>query len=52
MDLVFRFIYSGSADGEIVMYDTLSDAVVTLRGHEDVVRDVAWHPYQALLLSR
>ncbi|KAF0694974.1 Aste57867_14197 [Aphanomyces stellatus] len=48
-----RFIYSGSADGEVVIYDVLTDAVVDrLESVEQgVTRDVRWHPFKPMLVS-
>lgn len=41
-----RFIYSGCASGNVVVYDLLTGRVVkTLKGgHKSCVRDVSWHP--------
>ncbi|MFH4974063.1 hypothetical protein AB6A40_000772 [Gnathostoma spinigerum] len=39
-----RFIYTGSARGQCVVYDVLTGMVVQrLDGHRGVVRDCAWH---------
>ncbi|KAF0697065.1 hypothetical protein As57867_012167, partial [Aphanomyces stellatus] len=48
-----RFIYSGSADGEVVIYDVLTGAVVDrLESVEQgVTRDVRWHPFKPMLVS-
>ncbi|XP_076470711.1 DDB1- and CUL4-associated factor 11-like [Babylonia areolata] len=48
-----RFIYSGCATGNIVVYDLLTGRVVkTLKGgHKSCVRDVSWHPYNNTLFS-
>jgi len=47
-----RFIYSGSADGSVYIYDILTGELVNkLVGHGGVVRDVSWHPYLPMLLS-
>lgn len=47
-----RFVYSGSADGSIFIWDILLGRVVEkLRGHLDCVRDVSWHPYEPVLVS-
>lgn len=47
-----RFVYSGSQDGSVYVYDLLTGALVhKLVGHSSVVRDVTWHPYLPMLLS-
>ena len=47
-----RYIVSGSEDGLVYVYDVLSGQLVSrISGHTDVVRDVAWHPYQPMILS-
>eukprot|EP01119_Soliformovum_irregulare_P019734 TRINITY_DN6313_c0_g1_i2.p1 TRINITY_DN6313_c0_g1~~TRINITY_DN6313_c0_g1_i2.p1 ORF type:complete len:450 (+),score=118.33 TRINITY_DN6313_c0_g1_i2:78-1427(+) len=47
-----KYIYTGSSDGNVYIYDILTGATVAcLEGHESVVRDVSWHPYEDLLLS-
>jgi WD40 repeat protein len=47
-----RFVYSGSADGCVYVFDALSGALVRrLRHHRAVVRDVSWHPAQPLLAA-
>ncbi|CAG9462039.1 unnamed protein product [Pedinophyceae sp. YPF-701] len=40
-----RYIYTGSYDGAVRVYDAVTGGVHrTLRFHKQVVRDVAWHP--------
>lgn len=40
------YIYTGSADGGVYIYEVLTGALVqVLAGHSDVVRDVSWHPH-------
>jgi WD repeat-containing protein 23 len=47
-----RFVYSGSYDGSIYVYDLLTGEIVRkLTGHGGVVRDVSWHPYLPMMLS-
>jgi WD repeat-containing protein 23 len=47
-----RYVYSGSQDGCVYVYDLLTGALVNkLVGHGGVVRDVSWHPYLPMLLS-
>jgi DDB1- and CUL4-associated factor 11 len=46
------FIYSGSSDGSIYIWDILTGEIVKkLDGHRSIVRDVSWHPFEPLLLS-
>jgi len=49
-----RFVYTGSADGMVYIYDTYTGKLVNILGAEDsededgteaVCRDVSWHPY-------
>lgn len=47
-----RYLYTGCSLGTICVYDLISgECVMQARGHDDTVRDVAWHPYRALMLS-
>lgn len=47
-----RYIYTGSACGRVYVYDALSGSVLRrLSWHEEVVRDVAWHPRRPMLAS-
>lgn len=47
-----RYIYSGSADGAVVIWDMVSGEIVSkLQHHEDIVRDVSWHPTQPTIVS-
>ena len=47
-----RYIYTGSHDGRIYIYDTITgDVVALLRHHVAVVRDCSWHPTEAKLAS-
>jgi len=40
-----RYAWSGSADGALVVYDTVTGkAAAQLKGHRGVVRDASWHP--------
>ncbi|PAV62591.1 hypothetical protein WR25_26421 [Diploscapter pachys] len=40
-----RYVYTGCARGEVVVYDFLKDEVCQrLKGHMAVVRDCDWHP--------
>ncbi|CAG9531114.1 unnamed protein product [Cercopithifilaria johnstoni] len=41
----FRYIYTGSTEGNLHIYDILTGQIVrTLDGHRSVVRDCCWHP--------
>ena len=45
-----KYIYSGSADGSVYIYDAVTAKLKTrLSGHNAVVRDVSWHPTLPLL---
>ena len=54
-----RFVYSGSATGDVHIYDTFTGKTVSVVSsadpsdpdeiNEEVCRDVAWHPYQPYL---
>lgn len=47
-----RCIYTGSADGSVYVYDTVTGHVQhELRHHADVVRDCSWHPHRQQLVS-
>ncbi|XP_023011645.2 DDB1- and CUL4-associated factor 11 [Leptinotarsa decemlineata] len=47
-----RYIYTGCGTGRAFVYDSLTGLVSTvLVGHNDVVRDVAWHPYRNEILT-
>ena len=47
-----RFIITGSACGNVFVYDIVSGEVVrSLSGHNGAVRDVAWHPTEPLIAS-
>lgn len=56
-----RYIYSGSSDGRILVWDLLQSGAnpqccgggvhSVLHGHHGPVRDVSWHPSLPLLLS-
>lgn len=40
-----RYIYTGSTDGTVYIYDVVSgETVKKLSGHFATVRDVSWHP--------
>ncbi|VDK68896.1 unnamed protein product [Litomosoides sigmodontis] len=41
----FRYVYTGSTEGNLHIYDILTGEIVrTLDGHRSVVRDCCWHP--------
>lgn len=47
-----KYIYSGSSDSCIYIYDLLTGAqVATLEHHKSVVRDCNWHPNYPILVS-
>lgn len=47
-----RYIYTGCATGNLVVYDLLTGKIVSkLNGHRACVRDVSWHPYENILVS-
>ncbi|XP_052189607.1 LEC14B homolog isoform X1 [Diospyros lotus] len=47
-----RYIYTGSSDASVYIYDLVSgDQVAKLDHHEDIVRDCSWHPYYPMLIS-
>jgi len=47
-----RYIYTGSFDGSVYIYDVLTGKLVNkLNGHQHTVRDVHWHPYDPLIVS-
>jgi WD repeat-containing protein 23 len=40
-----RYLYTGSADGAVYIYDLGGNLVQRLHASDAVVRDVSWHPY-------
>ncbi|XP_058057969.1 DDB1- and CUL4-associated factor 11 isoform X1 [Anopheles bellator] len=47
-----RYIYTGCGTGRLILYDVLTGAIVeAIEGHHDIVRDVAWHPHRAEILT-
>eukprot|EP00164_Ancoracysta_twista_P002717 GFYU01003617.1.p1 GENE.GFYU01003617.1~~GFYU01003617.1.p1 ORF type:complete len:491 (-),score=81.48 GFYU01003617.1:121-1593(-) len=47
-----RYIYTGSADGKITIYDVITGEIVArLTSHCDAVRDLSWHPTKPILAS-
>ncbi|OQR89947.1 hypothetical protein THRCLA_09499 [Thraustotheca clavata] len=48
-----RYIYSGSADGEVYIYDVLTGAIVEQLelDSQGLTRDVRWHPYLPMIVS-
>uniref|UniRef100_A0A8R1TJU8 DDB1- and CUL4-associated factor 11 n=1 Tax=Onchocerca volvulus TaxID=6282 RepID=A0A8R1TJU8_ONCVO len=41
----FRYVYTGSTEGNVYIYDILTGEIVrALDGHKSVVRDCCWHP--------
>ncbi|KAL2634654.1 hypothetical protein R1flu_006133 [Riccia fluitans] len=47
-----KYIYTGSADGMVYIFDVVTGKLISrLRSHRDPVRDVSWHPTQAMLVT-
>lgn len=47
-----RYIYTGCGTGRLVIYDILTGKIVkAIKGHQDIVRDVAWHPHRSEILT-
>ncbi|KAL0481046.1 hypothetical protein AKO1_013680 [Acrasis kona] len=47
-----RYLYTGSKDGCVYVFDVLTGEIVNrLAHHGNVVRDVSWHPYLPMMLS-
>ncbi|KAK6930087.1 WD40 repeat [Dillenia turbinata] len=47
-----KYIYTGSSDGVVHVYDLLSGATVAkLDYHEADVRDCSWHPFYPMIVS-
>eukprot|EP00850_Spirogloea_muscicola_P015160 SM000114S24123 [mRNA] locus=s114:173673:174707:+ [translate_table: standard] len=47
-----RYIYTGSHDGRLYIYDLVSGVLVARLGfHREVVRDLSWHPTAPMLAS-
>jgi len=47
-----KYIYSGSFDGSVYVYDLLSGSLLKkLSGHSSTVRDVHWHPVKPQIVS-
>lgn len=47
-----RYIYCGSSDGRVVIYDIITGEIVSRSSeHQECVRDVTWHPYQPMIVS-
>lgn len=47
-----KYIYTGSADGHIYIYDAVSgQEVERLEYHGDIVRDCSWHPFLPIITS-
>lgn len=47
----FEYVATGSRDKTIKIWNTRGDAIATLRGHDNWVRDLAFHPAGRYLLS-
>ncbi|KAL2530409.1 transducin family protein/WD-40 repeat family protein [Forsythia ovata] len=47
-----KYIYTGSADSSVYIYDLVSGAqVAKLDFHEDTVRDCHWHPFYPMMVT-
>ncbi|MFS7943759.1 putative transcription factor WD40-like family [Helianthus anomalus] len=47
-----KYIYTGSADAHIYVYDLVTGALVAkLKFHDQIVRDCSWHPFSPMLGS-
>jgi len=47
-----KYIYSGSSDGHVYIYDLITGEIVKrLKGHHSLVRDVSWHPHKPEIVS-
>ncbi|KAI3787223.1 hypothetical protein L1987_41554 [Smallanthus sonchifolius] len=47
-----KYIYTGSADAHIYIYDMVTgDLVAKLKFHDQIVRDCSWHPFNPMLGS-
>jgi len=47
-----RYIYTGSYDGILYVYDILTGEIVQqLKGHKATIRDSSWHPYEPMLTT-
>lgn len=46
-----RFIYSGSFDGSLFIWDALTGEPTRIPGHQGACRDVSWHPNLPVMTS-
>lgn len=47
-----KYIYTGSADAHIYIYDLVTQGLVArLKFHDQIVRDCSWHPFNPMLGS-
>lgn len=47
-----RFVYSGSYDGSVFVYDLVTGQLVQrLQHHSNLVRDCSWHPHRPELTT-
>lgn len=47
-----QFVYTGSSDGGIYIYDILTGQPERiLGGHSSIVREASWHPYENIIIS-
>eukprot|EP01117_Protostelium_nocturnum_P005614 TRINITY_DN2023_c0_g1_i1.p1 TRINITY_DN2023_c0_g1~~TRINITY_DN2023_c0_g1_i1.p1 ORF type:complete len:506 (+),score=174.87 TRINITY_DN2023_c0_g1_i1:98-1615(+) len=47
-----KYIYSGSSDGNVHIWDVLTGELVKrIPAHDSVIRDLSWHPYEPLITT-
>lgn len=47
-----KYIYTGSSDGSLYIYDLVSGAQVARRHHHEApVRDCSWHPFYPMIIT-
>lgn len=47
-----RYLFSGSYDGSLYIYDLISGQMASrLKGHRATLREASWHPHQPLIVT-